>query len=179
MPKSLAAGHTKLILCDNTLMAAAADLEALSIATDLATMTDISCRIASSDFVLGPTGSNTVTDSALCDTAAVQVPTTSQFSGNNITPFRYFDETGKAETGAGGDAGDAAFQAVKVKGATLWLLRRDTSKLSTEDLASGDEYRLFKCTCDDYQQTPQDGYIKHPTPLFIEEMYTGVIAAAA
>lgn len=176
MPKSLAAGHTKLILADSALMAAAADKTALSLATDLATTTDISCRIAQSDFKLGPSGANTVSDPALCDQVAADVPTTSKFDGN-ITPFRYFDATGKAETGAGGDVGDAAFQAVSVMGATIWLLRRDTSKLSTDALEVGDEYQLFECVCDDYQETPQDGWIKHPTPLFVQNRWKGVIAA--
>lgn len=176
MPKSLAAGHTKLILADSALMSAADDKTALSLATDFATMTDISCRIAQSDFKLGPSGSNTVSDPAVCDEIAADVPTSSKYDGN-ITPFRYFDETGKAETGTGGEIGDAAFQAVKEKGATIWILRRDTSKLSTDALEVGDEYQLFECVCDDYQETPQDGWIKHPTPLFVQNRWKGTLVA--
>lgn len=174
MPRSLAAGHTKLAIFATK---PSGDLAALPVSAFTGPgVIDAACRVAMADFSLGAVDSETFTDQALCEEVAAETPGSSKYEGN-ITPFRYFDSEGKAEVGVAGEIGDALFQAVKEKGTTLWIGRRDTSKKSKEDWGQGEEYKLFEVITDEPKESSQEGYIKHPVKLFVQSVTRGVVAA--
>lgn len=175
MPRSLADGHVKLVL----LAAKPANLKSVTLA-ELTAGKDISSRVLASDFKLGPTGSDTLSEPSLCETAASEVFTTGKFEGN-ITVFRYFNAEGKAETGIAGELGDAAYQALKVKGTEAWIVKRFTSKLATEAFAAGDEIGVYHVESDNPQDGDATGYIKATFPLAVkgDSEIDSVVAAAA
>lgn len=154
MPKSLADGHTKLAL-----FATKPDkIDSLKVA-DFATSIDASCRILSTDYSVGPQASETVDEKALC------VPNNAQALGASnyqfeVTSFRYFDKSGKAEEKTGDNIGDAVYQMLKTKGTTVWAVERFTSKESKEDWAEGDEYSWYEVTMDVPQAAERSGFIK-------------------
>jgi len=176
--RSLASGHTKYAV----LTSLPADPTAATL-TELQAGIDAACRITA-DSTLGATDDNTVNDPALCDTVSADVPTTSKYDGTwNI--FRYFDPTTKnPETGTGGEIGDGLFSAMSELGTTLYVAKRQTLKLSTEDWAEDDPYELFEVMTG----TPQDGaaggafggdgYIKKTVKLYVQRHWDGVVATA-
>ena len=177
MPRSLSAGHTKVAVFPTR---PSGDLEALALSVFTSTgVIDAACRIAMADFELGVDDDDTFTDQALCEDVAAETPGNTKFKGQ-WSPYRYFDAEGKAETGTGDDEiGDALYQLVKVKGTGLWVARRDTSKMSKEAWGEGDEYKLYRLITGSPGESPQEGYIKHPQKLFVQERYDGIVAAAA
>lgn len=174
--RSLASGHTKY----SVMTALPADPEAATL-VELQAGIDAACRITA-DSTLGATADNTVSDPALCDTVAADVPTTSKYDGSwNI--FRYFDPTTKnPETGVGAEIGDGLFDAMKVIGTTLYVAKRQTLMLSTDDWTAADPYELFEVMTG----TPQDGtgsgssgdgYIKKTVALYVQRHWNGVVPA--
>lgn len=138
---------------------------------------DAAMRILSSDFKLGPTPSDTVGEKPIGAEGNRKVLTTSNYEGN-ITPFRYFDATGKAETGTGGEIGDAVFQALKVKGSRVWIAKRFTSKKSTAAWAATDEVEVYEVVTDNAAAAEATGYIKMNTPLSVEDAWlNGAVVA--
>lgn len=177
MPRSLAAGRTKLALMATAPASTDAELRALPLTAFTGSgVIDAACRIAQGDFKLGAKEDKTVSDPALCEEIESEVPTYAQYDGS-ITPFRYFDDKGQPEKGAAGEIGDAVFQAVKKMGTTLWIARRDTSKKSTEDWAPGDEYELFEVVTGTPQEVGKDGYLKRQVTLYVQRAWVGVVAA--
>ncbi|MCH8613472.1 hypothetical protein [Arsenicicoccus dermatophilus] len=174
MPKSLADGHIKL----TALTTPPKDWKAATLA-ELNAGLDISCRVLSGDYKLGATESDTVDEKALCQDGNVKVPTVSNYEANLIL-FRYFDPaTGKAETAAVDNVGDGAYQMMKLKGTTVYLVQRFTSKKSTEPWASGDEYRIFEVLTDNPVDQPAEGYIKAQVPVLVQNAeLNGVVAGA-
>lgn len=156
MPLSLADGKTKLAV----LSAKPADTSAPTVA-ELEAGIDASCRILSSDYSVGPQASETVDEKPLCVEGNVQALGPSNYSAE-FTVFRYFDEvTGAPEDEDGAEIGDALYQAVKTKGARLWLVERETSRKSTDAWAVEDEVSVYEILIDNPQK-PGDagGYIK-------------------
>lgn len=169
MPRSLADGHTKFTI----LTTKPADPKAPTV-PELEAGIDASCRILQSDFAWSAADSDTVDEKALCVTGNAQSLGASNWEGA-ITPFRYFDETGKADA-----TEDAVFAAVKVKGTTLWCYARETSKLSTEAWAADDEIYLGgEVTTDTPKKPESTGYIKRPTRLVFQEGWDNIKAVAA
>jgi len=147
--------------------------------TELEAGIDAAMRILSSDFKLGPTASDTVDEKPVGAEGNVKVLTTSNYEGN-LTPFRYFDGTGKAETGTGGEIGDNVFQALKVKGSRVWIAKRFTSKKSTDAWASGDEVEVYEVVTDNAVAAEATGYIKFNTPVTVEDAWlNGTVATGA
>ena len=168
MPRSLADGHTKFTI----LTEKPADPKKPTV-TELAAGIDASCRILQSDFVWSATDSDTVDEKALCVTGNAQSLGASNWEGN-ITPFRYFDGTGKADA-----TEDAVFAAIKDKGTELWCYARETSKLSTDPWAADDEIFLGGNVTTDTPKKPEStGYIKRPTRLLFQEGYDNIKAYA-
>jgi hypothetical protein len=156
MPLSLADGKTKLAV----LSTKPADPNAPTL-EELNAGIDASCRILSSDYSVGPQASETVDEKPLCVEGNVQALGPSNYSAE-FTVFRYFDElTGAPEDSDGAEIGDALYQAVKTKGARLYLVERETSRKSTDDWAEGDEVNVYEVLIDNPQK-PGDsgGYIK-------------------
>lgn len=175
--RSLAAGHTKIAIFATKPGATDTLMAAIPIATITGTgVLDAAPRILASDFKLGADDDDTVNEPALSEETAADVPTHGKLSGM-ITAFRYFSSLGVPEVGSGGDLGDAVFQAIKTKGTTLWIARRDTSKLSGDSWATGDPYEIYEVITGTPQQTPLEGYIKNPVKLFPQKRWVGTVAA--
>ena len=169
MPRSLADGHTKF-----TILTTKPANPAAPTVTELEAGIDASCRILQSDFSWSAADSDTVDEKALCVTGNAQSLGASNWEGS-ITPFRYFDPTGKADA-----TEDAVFAAIKVKGTTLWCYARETSKLATEAWAADDEIYLGgEVTTDTPKKPESTGYIKRPTRLVFQEGWDNIKANAA
>ena len=140
---------------------------------------DAAMRILSSDFSLGPVASDTVDEKPVGAEGNKKVLTTSNFEAN-MTPFRYFDGQGKAETGAAGEIGDAVFQALKVKGSRVWVAKRFTSKKSIDAWATGDEVEVYELVTDNASDAEATGYIKKRVPVSVEDAWlNGTVGPAA
>lgn len=178
MPRALAAGKKKIaIMASKPTAANDAAMEALAASVFTGSgVIDAACRIAQDGYKLGAKEDKTVTDSAVCEAVESEVPTFSQYEGS-VTVFRYFDETGKAETGVAGEIGDAVFQAMKKRGTTLWIAQRETSKKSTDAWGAGDEYDLYEVITGTPQQVDGDGYIKRTITLYVQRAWSGVVAS--
>lgn len=153
MPRSLADGRTKFTILTTKPVNPAAPT-----ATELNAGIDASCNILASDFNFGAAASDKVNEAALCTDTNANTST----RGNNVasfTLFRYFDEDGASEP----TEGDDAFQAVKVKGATLYAYARRTSKKSTEPWEASDEIYHAAEISTDTPLPPSDmgGWIKY------------------
>ena len=128
--------------------------------TELAAGIQAECHVLSSDFIFTATASETLSEKELCVAGNAQALGEANHQCE-FSPFRYFDETGKAETGtAEGDIGDAVFQATKVKGTRLWIYQRETSKKSTDPWAADDEVDGYEFLTDNPQHLERSGYIK-------------------
>lgn len=171
MPKSLADGRVKVV--------ALSTKPANTYAPTLAELTagiDISCRILSSDYALGPTTSDRIAEKELCKEGNANAIGASNYAGS-VTPFRYFDET----TNQAHKTEDEVYQLLKEKGTTLYFYERQTSKKSTADFAAGDEVDGYEVVTDNPQK-PSDmgGYIKRVVPLEVQDAWTnGVVGGAA
>lgn len=165
MPRSLAAGRRRVTIMTTK----PADLAAPTLA-ELNAGLHASCRILASDYNLNAGGSETVEEGSLCDEITPKVMTNGTWDDGSVTVFRYWDDTnpGTAEaTGVGDEIGDAVFQALKVRGATLWIADRFTGKKSIDAWAADDECRVFEVQPDAWTQSDSEGYIKSAIPLVV------------
>lgn len=170
MPKSLADGHSKL-----TILTTEPANPAAPTAAELNAGIDFSCAVLASDFNWSAGDSDKVNEKALCTTNNANAIGASNFSAG-ITLFRYFDEV----TGAVDLTEDAAFQAVKAKGTTVWGYLRENGKLATADWATGDEIVLGLEVLTDNPQRPQNagGYVKRRVPLEPQQGWSEIEVAA-
>jgi len=157
--KVLADGRTKV----TRLTAAPADPDAIT-DTEVLAGTAWDPYILSSDFKLGPSGSGTIGEKPLSVMGDIKVWTTSGYDGCQMTLFRYYDTTDDQPD----LAADAAFQAAKDKGTTLYLVVRKSAKAATDAWEAGDEYSYFEVLTDDPQDGSGDGYIKKIVPLAVQ-----------
>lgn len=157
--KSLADGNVKVVL----LAAAPADINAITVAEATAGQ-DMSGNILSSDFDLGPTGSDSIPEKALSAKGNGQAHGPSNYGGG-FTAFRYFDPT----TGVPDATDDWVWDAVKEKGTTLHLLVRETAKDSAAAIAATDEYRYYEANTDDPVRGDRSGYIKWRINLAVQD----------
>ncbi|MFI8778224.1 hypothetical protein ACIGH6_14225 [Brachybacterium paraconglomeratum] len=173
MPKSKAEGREKWIL----LSAPPADPTAVTL-TEATAGIDASCALSSADSRISAAASATFSDPAICDEIAVTEFGQSNYEGN-IAPFRFWSDDGTSEVGSEGQVRDEVFQAVKEKDTELYILLRDTSKLSRDALEVGDEYELYQVVTDTPQRpSSREGYQKRIVPLAIRNAWTGEIAGA-
>lgn len=167
MPRSLAAGHRRVTIMTTK----PADMKAPT-KTELDAGIFASCRILAEGFTLGPGSSETVDEGTLCDETTPKVMTNGTWDDGSITAFRYFDSAkpGSAESGSGtgDDIGDAVFQALKVRGTTLYIADRFTGKKATDAYEAGDEVRVFEVQTDAWNQGESTGYIKAVVPLVVQ-----------
>lgn len=157
MPKSLADGHMKLTL----LVTEPADPTEPTVA-ELNAGIDAECSILASDFVWSPADSDKIAEAALCETSNANSFGRDNFTAG-LTVFRYYDETTKNADATE----DAVYQALRVKGTTVWGYLRDNGKLATEAWAAGDEIDLALKVITDRPQMPSNGggYIKRRIPM--------------
>lgn len=167
MPKSLADGRVKVV----ALTTKPANPYAPTV-QELTSGVDISCRILSSDYALGPTTSDRIAEKELCKEGNANAIGASNYAGS-VTPFRYFDNATKQAD----EAEDNVYQMLKAKGTTLFLYERQSAKKSTEAFAVGDEVDGYEVVTDNPQK-PSDmgGYIKRVVPLEVQDAWlNGVV----
>lgn len=169
MPKSLADGHYKFTILTNK----PANPEAPT-ALELNAGIDMSFQVLSSDFTWSAGDSDKVAEKALGDTENRNALGASNFTAG-LTVFRMFNAT----TGAVDPAEDAAYQALKAKGTTVWGYLRATGKLATAAWAAGDEIDLGMEVLTDNPQRPSDagGYLKKRIPLEPQDGWPDIQAA--
>lgn len=170
MPRSLADGHTKF-----TILTTAPANPASPTATELEAGIDASCSVLASDFNWGATDSDKIAEKALCTVNNANALGASNFE-TGFTPFRYFDDTDVSAP----EEGDDVFEAVKLKGTTLWAYARKTSKLSTEPWVAADEIYLGAEIVTDEPQPPSDlgGYVKWRVPVEVQTAWPWVKVGA-
>lgn len=170
MPKSLADGHTKFTI----LTAKPVNPEAPT-AAELNAGIQMSANVLFSDFTWTAADSDKVAERTLEDTENRNALGASNFTAG-FTVFRAFD----AATGAVDPAEDAAYQAAKAKGTTLWGYTRRIGKLAAADWAASDEIALGMEVLTDIPQEPSDagGYIKKRIPCEPQQGWPDIAVAA-
>jgi len=134
---------------------------------------DLSCSIMKSDYQLGPTGDQTISEAALCEPGAGNDLGATDYAGS-VTVFRMLDDTGKADLEE-----DVAFQALKIKGTQGWIAEREGPRYDVP-WESGQEVEVYQVTTGSAQK-PSDrsaGYIKRTIPLGVQNAWTGEVADA-
>jgi len=171
MPRSLADGRTKF-----TILTTEPANPAAPTAAELNAGIDLSCNILASDFTFGATDSDKVQEKALCTENNANAIGASNYQAG-VTAFRYFDATTKAADVTGDDKG---FQALKVKGTTIWAYARKTAKKSSEAWAATDEVYLGAEIVTDEPQAPSDqgGWLKFRVPMEVQAGYPFIAVAA-
>lgn len=168
MARSLADGHGKFTI----LTTKPAD-PAKPTATELAAGLDISSKVLASDFSWTTADSEKVAENALCTVGNAQGLGLDNYS-TKFTLFRYWLAGGGVDP-----TEDAAFAAVKDKGATLWGYYRKTDKMSTEAWAAGDEIVLGAEFITDWPQDPgAGGFIKFAVPCEVQSGHPWIKVAA-
>ena len=171
MARTLAEGRLKWTI----LTAAPAD-PAAPTATELNAGFDLSCDVLASDFNWTNTASETVDEKALCAVGNSVVFGASNYD-LGATLWRQFNpETDKAAA----VESEEAWLALREKGTTVWGYARETSKLSTEDWAAGDEIYLGgEIITDAAQRIDGTGFIKRRIVLGAQRMYEHIEVAGA
>lgn len=158
MPKTLADGRIALW----ALTTKPADLNAVTVA-ELEAGEKISCRILKSDYQLGATGDNTISETELCQLGEGQALGSTTYGGS-ITVFRYLDpETGLPEADE-----DFAWDLFKERGTTLYLVERE-GPLENAAPTSGQEYSAYEVQTGTPQKPSNrtEGYIKRTVTLAV------------
>lgn len=165
--RMLSAGRTKVAV----LTTKPANIAAPTV-TELAAGIDAAPKIPSSMWNWSVGDPNTEDDTPLSQASANEVPIENTFD-LSFGVYREFDPAG------GFDAtDDALFEAVKEFGTTLYIYARKSDKLSTEAWAAADEIYLGGTVTTSTPKNVDGGYIKYEVPLYPQEMYTFIAAAA-
>lgn len=122
---------------------------------------------------LSATGSQTVNEASLCDSASAQRPSTRQWEGS-LEVFRDLDPA----TGLPVAGGEAIFDALNAYGEKVWLTRL-RGPMYTEAIASGQPQTTFEVVLD-AAQDPSDrsGSFKAVFPVFVHNEWHGDVAGA-
>ncbi|MCZ2261586.1 hypothetical protein [Isoptericola sp. QY 916] len=167
MPKTLADAKKKV----TSLTSLPENPEAVPVA-ELTAGKDIQCNVLKSDFRLSAVASDTVPDTELCSDSNATAFGASNFEGN-MTPFRYYDETGVPDP-----TEDFVWDLAKEKGTHLYLAIRE-GKPHDDPWVATDEYTLWHVITDEPQDpTDTGGFIKKVIPLGVQRRYKGAVAAA-
>lgn len=164
----LADGKTKLALLTTEPANPASPTE-----TELTAGIDLSCKVVASDFEFGPTDSETVAEAALCDEGNAEALGRSNYTAA-MSLWREYLEAGGIDPAA-----DAAFEAVKVKGATFWLYGRRTDKPALDAWEAGDEIFFGAEVTNDTPQMQAEGWLKARVPMKVQKGYPFTEVAAA
>lgn len=156
MPKTLADEHIALRMFETP----PADPAAITV-TEWEAAIPLECRIM--DYRLSPTASETLQQSEFCEGSNASVPTKSNFEGT-LTVFRYLLGTGLTDA-----ANDIAWEAIKVKGTTLFLADREGPEHDAAG-AAGQEYSYYE-VINDHPMVPSDrgGYIRREVTLYVQK----------
>ncbi len=169
--RTLAAGRRKITI----LTTEPANPEAPTV-TELNAGIQCLGRVLAQDFMFGATNSDTFAERALDEENNSNAfgPGNYQFG---MSVWRHFDETGASAP----EAGDDVYQALKSKGAEVWVYERWTSKRAVEPWAATDEINLGARVLVDTAQQPSDdaGYIKRRIPGEVQTAWPDIEVAAA
>lgn len=144
-------------------------------ATELNAGIDASCNILTSDFNWTNSASSTFDEKPLCAVGQSTALGISQYD-LAMTFVREFLEAGGADV----SGEDAAYQAVKVKGTTVWIYVRETEKLSDEEWAAGDDIYLGgEVQSDAPMRVNNDGNLKRRIAFMPRMMRENIVAGPA
>lgn len=167
--RMLAKGHTKVAV----LTVKPANLASPTV-TELAAGIDASPHIPSSMWNWTVGDPTTETDTPLSSDADQEVPIADTYQ-LSFGVYREYAAAGGADP-----TEDALFEAVKARGATLWIYARKTDKLSTAAWAASDEFYLGGEVITSTPKDVEGGYIKFEVPLFPVNMTKfGTVGASA
>ncbi len=128
-------------------------------------------KIASEGFSHTPADSTTVEFKALCGTRE-QVFTDSNFT-QSMTVVRDYLVAGGTDP-----ADDVLFNALKVRGTTLWAYGRLTDKNATDAWAAGDEIYLGTRFTPDHPQVPDNpGWVSFRIPCTVQDGWPFIAVA--
>lgn len=153
--KTLADGNTRVFL----LATKPVDINAVKLSELTAAapaVRNMSPNILSSDFDLGPTGSETIDEKALSARGNAQVFGLTNYGGG-FTVFRYLDP----DTGLPDATDDWLWAAAKAKGTTLHLVVIEDGKTGTSVPIVGEEYCYYELLTDDPKRGDRTGYQKY------------------
>ena len=170
--KTLADGHQRVVI----LAARPADPEAPTV-TELKAGIDASCRLLKSDYRISAAASDTIADAELCSTTNAQAFGAGNYEAT-FTSFRYFDP---AKPGKYDPEGDEVFQALKEKGATVYIAERESGKDFKEPWEEGDEVSVYELLLDNpTKPSDQGGYVKRTHVPAVQNAWEyGTVAPAA
>lgn len=168
--RSLADGHEKIAV----LTTKPAD-PAAPTAAELAAGIDAAPNIVASDWTFGPTDPDTFNERAVAeeDNPNAYGPSNGQFGA---TIFRKFDSA----TGVADATDDALYDALKTKGATVWVYSRITGQKSTAAWTAADEIWYGAEVLLGGAQRPSQGggYIKNRIPGQVQKSYPDIAVGA-
>lgn len=138
-----------------------ADMSAVTV-TEIEAGKKISCNIMKSDYQLGASGDNMISEGALCEPGEGQALGSTTYSGN-ITVFRYYDEKGVPNPEE-----DWLFDMVREKGTTLYLVERE-GPVETTAPSAGQEVSAYEVQTGTPQKPSNrtEGYIKRTISLAV------------
>lgn len=126
---------------------------------------DASCNIAKSDYRLSPTASDSINDPALCSEGNAPTWGASNYEGT-VSVYRFLDQDGATDP-----VGDTLYQALKVKGTTVWIVEREGPRYDVA-WADDDEVEVYEVITDNPQKpTDRSGYIKRTIPLGVQRAW--------
>lgn len=157
------------------LLAKPAATTGIPTATELNAGQDISCAVLDSDANWTNAASDRFNEKAACQKGNSQALGASNYD----TALTFLREYLEAGGGADTTADDMGYQAVKVKGTTVWIYLRETDKDSTEDWAAGDEIHLGgEVVTEAPMRVNNDGNIKRRVEFLPQNMITEVLVPA-
>lgn len=148
-------------------------------ATELNAGQDISCAVLDSDANWTNTASDRFNEKPACTKGNSQALGASNYD-TALTFLREFLDGAGGEKGADVTGADAGYQAVRVKGSTVWIYLRETDKDSGEDWAPGDEIHLGgEVTNDSPMRVNNDGNIKRRIEFLPQNMISEELVPVA
>lgn len=168
--RMLSAGRMKV-----TLLTVKPNNPAAPTVTELNAGVQICTNIPASEWTFGATDSETVDSTSLC--ADVKSEVFGQ--GNYELTFGLWRQF--ADAGGFDATGDAAFEAVKEKGTTLWVYARFTDKKATEAWAADDEIFLGAEFVTDTPRpvSATEGFIGYTIPTRVQNAWPFITAVTA
>lgn len=122
---------------------------------------------------LSATGSATVNEASLCDTASAQTPSTRQWEGT----IEYFLDL-DPDTGLPVAEGEPVRDALDAYGEKVWLTRL-RGPLYTTPIEAGQPQKTFEVVLDAVQDpSGREGSFKEVVPVFVHNEWRGEVAGA-
>lgn len=138
---------------------------------------DFSCSVLDSDANFTSTASDRFNEKPACVKGNSQALGASNFD-TALTFIREYKT--QANGGPDVEGTDEAYQAVRVKGTTVWIYLRETDKDSGELWADGDEIHLGgEVTSDTPMRVNNDGNIKRRIEFLPQDMISEQVVAPA